>query len=192
MKKWSFLAVVTLLGLVIVSYSARACEPCFEILNLEDTTAAADLIVVGRLVREGPSTGTGPDWIEIAVLEVWKGEAPQTVLRVNSWDGMCAYGIILLNRDSYLIFLEAEGESYDAVNYGCAVRSMPVRNDEIEYEEGLYSLDAFAELMGPMISREIAQATTSSVPWAPVLIGVILVVGLTVGFYLVLKRMSRN
>lgn len=191
MKKGLFLAAAIFLGFLMVTTSARACEPCVEFLNLEDTTAAADLIVVGRLVREGPSTGTGPDWIEIEILEVWKGEAPQSVIRLNSWDGMCAYGIILLNRDSYLIFLEAKGEVYDAVNYGCAVRSMPIRDGQIEYEEQAYSLDGFATLLGPRISRKILQSSSASVPWAPILIGAVLVLGLTVGFYLILKRLAQ-
>jgi hypothetical protein len=192
MKKWFFLAITLLLGLMLVTTVARACEPCMEFLSLEDTTAAADLIVVGRLVREGPSTGNGPDWIEIEILEIWKGEASHSVIRVNSWNGMCAYGIILLDRDSYLIFLEAKGEYYDAVNYGCAVRSMPVRSGQIEYEERAYSVDAFANLLGPLISRAIIPPSDTSVPWAPVLIGVILVLGLTAGFYLLLKRMARS
>ena len=191
MKKWLFLAATLFLGVLIITTSARACEPCVEFLNLEDTAAAADLIVVGRLVREGPSTGSGPDWIEIEILEVWKGETSQNVIRVNSWDGMCAYGIILLNRDSYLIFLEAKGEYYDAVNYGCAVRSMPVRNGQIEYEENAYSLDALAELLGPQIDRENIPSTGTSLPWAPVLIGLVLILGLTIGFYLVIKRLAR-
>lgn len=192
MRKWLFVIVTFILGFLMATTLAQACEPCMEFLNLEDTTAAADLIVVGQLVREGPSTGTGPDWIDIEIIEVWKGEAPQSVIRVNSWDGMCAYGIILQNRDSYLIFLEAEGENYDAVNYGCAVRSMPIQSEQIEYEEQAYSLDALAELLGPGISREILPESANSVPWAPILIGFILVLSLTIGFYLVLKRLAKS
>ena len=191
MRKWFFLAATLILGLLMVTHSARACEPCMESLNLEDTTAAADLIVIGRLVREGPSTGNGPDWIEIEILEVWKGQAPQSEIRANSWNGMCAYGIILPDREPYLIFLESKGEFYDAVNYGCAVRSMLVGDDQITYEDHAYSLEDFASLLGPMISREILPVPARSTPWTPVVVGVILIFGMTTGFYLVLKRMAR-
>jgi hypothetical protein len=193
MKKWGILIALAILSLLIVTSPARACEPCIEILNLEQTTAAAELIVIGRLVQEGPSTGSGPDWLEIEILELWKGELDQTQIRVNSWDGMCAYGVILFDHEPHLIFLETRGEMYDTVENGCAVRSMLIEGDQIHTEGGLVPLDEFAADLGLTASQQAMPASepVAGIPWAPVLVGVVIILGLTIGFYLILKRMSR-
>ena len=71
MKKLLVLFVF-LFFFLLISSPARACEPCFKILTLEETAAQADLIIIGRKGREGPSTGDyphgGPDWIEIRII----------------------------------------------------------------------------------------------------------------------------
>jgi hypothetical protein len=176
----------------MLTNSARACEPCVEILDLEQTTAAAELIVIGRLVREGPSTGSGPDWLDIEILEVWKGALDQDRIRVNSWDGMCAYGVILFDHEPHLIFLEKRGDIFDAVENGCAVRSILIEGDLIHTEGGLAPLDEFAASLGLSDRRQVLPdaSPTASIPWTPVFVGLVIVLAMAAGFYLVLKRLA--
>jgi hypothetical protein len=192
MTKRLLLATTIVLGLMMLTNSARACEPCVEILDLEQTTAAAELIVIGSLVREGPSTGSGPDWLEIEVLEVWKGGLDQGRIRVNSWDGMCAYGITLLDHEPHLIFLDRRGDMYDAVEFGCSVRSLLIEGDQIQTENGLLPIDEFAASIGLADSRQTMPSPDQQapIPWTPVLFGLLIVMALTAGFYMVLKRLA--
>ena len=194
MKNRLSLAVIFFLGIILLTNSARACEPCVEILDVEQTTAAAELIIIGRLVREGPSTGSGPDWLEIEVLEVWKGELAQRRIQVNSWDGMCAYGVILFDHEPHLIFLVKQGDMYDTVEAGCAVRSMLIEGDQIKTEEGLVPLDQFAATLGLASTRQVMPnpAADAAISWTPVIVGLVIVLAMTIGFYLVLKRLARS
>ncbi|MGD8821561.1 MAG: hypothetical protein PVG63_00535 [Anaerolineales bacterium] len=193
MKRNLLLAAMFIFGLLMLTDAARACEPCVEILDLEQTTTAADVIVIGRLVREGPSTGFGPDWLEIEILEVWKGELEQARIQVNSWDGMCAYGVILFDHEPHLIFLEKQGDIYDTVENGCAVRSILIEGNQIITDDGPVPLDEFADSLGLSASRQTMpeQGAQSSIPWTPVLVGIVIILAMTVGFYLVLKRLAR-
>jgi hypothetical protein len=131
---------------------ALACEPCFRILTLEETAEAADLVIIGRLARKGPSTGDypqgGPDWIEVQVLETLKGKPKEKRIRVNSWDGMCNYGIILPDKRDYIIFLAEGEELYKAVDIGCAAKQFPIENGMVMLETESVSLDEFVARWG--------------------------------------------
>jgi hypothetical protein len=151
MKKLLIFSISILILLVIVS-PAKACEPCFKILTLEETAEQADLIIIGKKVKEGPSTGQypqgGPDWIEIKVLETLKGEAPANRIKVNSWDGMCNYGIIITDKREYLIFLAEREDFYKAVDIGCAAKQFPIENGIVEMYEESVPLDEFVTRLG--------------------------------------------
>jgi hypothetical protein len=138
------------IALLVIPQIAFACEPCpiDMMLDLDGTAAQADLIIVGQLVGEGPDMDTGPDWISVRVIELWKGSAPDEPIQVNSWDGMCAYGIIMEGETLHLIFLEDKGEQYDAVNYGCGVHSLPIVDGQVTVEEQSYTPGEMAERLG--------------------------------------------
>lgn len=135
MKKW-FFPLLTVLVLFALPDQAKACEPCEAILSLEDTAAQADLVIIGRLTKEGPATDDGegwggPEWIEIEVVEVFKGRPSGEQVRVNSWSGMCPYGITLNDANEHLIFLQETSGGYDAVNYGCAVKQLTIQEGRV-------------------------------------------------------------
>jgi hypothetical protein len=129
---------------------ACACTPCLpdRVLDLAETAEAADLIVIGRQVQRGPSTGTGPDWITIRVSEVLKGSTEETRIRVDSFSGMCGYGIVV-DRATYVIFLERGDDMYYAVNDGCAVHTVPVEGGEVTVDGQGMPIDEFVTLLGP-------------------------------------------
>ncbi|MGD8457153.1 MAG: hypothetical protein PVF83_12275 [Anaerolineales bacterium] len=160
------LALIGLLILLLAFASpARACEPCYRILTLEETAEAADLIIIGKLAGEGPSTGDyphgGPDWIDVQVLETLKGK-PSAMIRVNSWDGMCAYGIILPDKQDYLIFLEEGEELYNSVEIGCSTRQFPVMDEMVVLENETVPLDELVARLG--VEREKVEKDSGVLP----------------------------
>jgi hypothetical protein len=151
MKKYLIL-FISLIFLLAYAAPARACEPCYRILTLEETTESAALVIIGKLVRKGLSTGDypqgGPDWIEVQVLETLKGTQGATKIRVNSWDGMCNYGILLPDKRDYVIFL-AEGEDlYKAVDIGCAAKQFPIEDGMVEMDDESVPLDELVARLG--------------------------------------------
>jgi hypothetical protein len=153
-------ALVGLLGAAAV----RACEPCAELLDLDETAQQADLVVIGEQVNSGPSTGSGPDWIVVRVDEVLKGDPPGERIRVNGWDGMCPYGIVV-EPGIYVMFLADEGEMYAAVNYGCAVKTLPVTGENVEVDEQSMPLDELAATLDlTRAPADAAPAATNTVP----------------------------
>jgi hypothetical protein len=172
-----------LIFLLAYAAPARACEVCYRILTLEETAEAADLVIIGKLVREGPSTGDyphgGPDWIEVQVLETLKGEQGAKKIRANSWDGMCAYGILLPDEGEYLIFLADGEEYYNAVEIGCSAKQFPVVDGMVVLEEETIPLDELVARLG--LEREAMDEDGGVLPvcgafgFGVVLVGVVLV-----------------
>ena len=125
--------------MVVLSPSARACEPCLKILNLEETVKAAELIVVGQRTDYSPKEEAlkkkqqGPDTIRVKVLEVLKGNPKQgSRIKVNSWDGMCPYGILADDKVYVMLLIKRKrADTWDTVNNGCSQRSFPVEKDQI-------------------------------------------------------------
>jgi hypothetical protein len=144
--------------------AARACEPCAELLDLNETTQRADLIVIGEQVDSGPSTGSGPDWIVVRIDEVLKGDAPGERIRVNGWDGMCPYGIVV-EPGTYVMFLADEGEMYAAINYGCAVKTLPVTGENVEVDEQSMLLDDLVAMLN--LTRAPADAAPAGADTTP-------------------------
>ncbi len=130
------------LGLLSVTPHLFACEACQKILDFAGTARKSDLIAIAERVNDSEqsnnlkSTGK-PDWIEIKVSRVLKGSLAKEAIRVNSWDGMCQYGLDLKEGKSYVVFLVKRTDApcdhceYDAVEYGCSVRAYPVENDRV-------------------------------------------------------------
>ena len=132
-------AVLLSIIMGVLSPSARACEPCLKILNLEETVKAAELILVGRRTDYSPKEKErrkgqeGPDTIQVKVREVLKGNLQQgSRIKVNSWDGMCPYGI-LADEKVYLMLLikRKRADYWDTVNNGCSQKLFSVERDQI-------------------------------------------------------------
>lgn len=69
------------------------------------------------------------------------------MITVNSWDGMCDYGIIADEKE-YLMILVRKPEQYDAVNNGCSVKQGVVEGGKVNL--GLskdYSIKEIEELL---------------------------------------------
>lgn len=132
---------------------AFACTPCPSTLSLAETIDRADLIVVGSRVGDGPMADSGPDWIEVQPAEILRGEAGQGRLRVNSFDGMCGYGIVVERNAPTVMLLQREGEMYDAVASGCSVSQLPVEGDAVSIDGEAVPLDDFVLMLGPGAAR---------------------------------------
>jgi len=78
MKKVIFL--ICFIYLACFSLSAYACEPCGSTLDLNETIQQADLIIIGKKIKDGPHTDPrpegygGPDWIIVKIERVLKGK----------------------------------------------------------------------------------------------------------------------
>ncbi len=142
MKNFIIFGQILFLWLSLVPAS-NACEPCAKILSFEESVREADLIVIGQKISEGPRSDFGegyggPDWIEVKIGQVLKGEVSVEKIKVNSWDAMCDYGIVLEQDRSYVMLLKQrkvsdEDYQYDAVNYGCGVKAYALQGDLINF-----------------------------------------------------------
>ncbi|MBN1121114.1 MAG: hypothetical protein JXJ17_08550 [Anaerolineae bacterium] len=149
------LAVIA--GLILAALLAvqivYACEPCPEVLTFEETVAEADVIIIGERVGLGPSTGDGPDWITVKVYEVLKGSVSENRIRINSWDGMCPYGIVVED-GLYVMILDEYSGGYDSVHWGCGVKTFPVESEMVMMGDGPVPVDDFVQML-PDGKREI-------------------------------------
>jgi hypothetical protein len=197
--KRGLLLIVVVLALLVEANTTRACEPCFEILSLEESAAKADLVIVGRRKEDGPSTGEfpngGPDWYDVYVVETWKGKAEDDVIRVNGWDGMCLFGFDFQSDDPpgstrYVMFLQESEDIYYPVEYGCSVKQLIIEGQQAKFDESSVNLDDLANQLGLTRTREadvVEQPPTAEPTSAPALpcIGNI---GLLFGIAVVLKK----
>lgn len=133
------------LGFVRMAWS---CEPCFEVLDLAESILQADLIIIGHRKDYSAEEKNqwpkqqGPDSVRVFVTKILKGELDKNLIEVNSWDGMCPYGIVV-DGAQYAMLLKKRDHIYDSVNFGCAVKTLPVRDDEIYIDENPVSLANF-------------------------------------------------
>lgn len=127
-----------------ISSKSYACQPCAKILSFEESVNEADLIIIGQKMSEGPRSDFGegyggPDWIEVKIKQVLKGEISAAKIKVNSWDAMCPYGIIVENDKDYVMLLRQrevthEDYQFDAVNYDCGVKTYVLEGDYINFD----------------------------------------------------------
>lgn len=128
-----------------------ACEPCLETLDLQETVNQSDLIVVGQRTDyplDGEESFPGPETINVEIKRTLKGFSEETQIKVHSWSGMCGYGIVVDDKD-YVMFLQKIDSylpeaQYDAVNFGCAVRTFSVENEMVDFDGKNISLEEFA------------------------------------------------
>jgi hypothetical protein len=161
MKKIMLMVVATLL--VLISPDIDACEPCFKTLSLEETIQQADLIIVGEKTANGPSVGMdhypdASDWIEIRIFDILKGQEEEEYIRVNSWNGMCGYGIVIAE-GKYVIFLEQRKDDrevyqYDAVNNGCSIKIYPMEGEIVVLEDERISVEEFVGKLKKVLTKE--------------------------------------
>jgi hypothetical protein len=162
-RRWFTLMMVLAAALLAV-IDARACEPCQSIATFDEAADAAQLIIVGQVVAEGPSTGSGPDWITVQVIDVLKGDPPDTRIRVNSWDGMCGYGVVLAKGEQAVMLLTDGGEQFITVNYGCAISQYAMTDGAVVVDNQPVGLTDFATMLGPNAHIEhISDAGSASV-----------------------------
>jgi hypothetical protein len=147
-RRW-FTLIMVLAAALLIALDAHACEPCQNIATFDEAAEAAQLIIVGQVVAEGPSTGSGPDWITVQVIDVLKGTPPDTQIRVNSWDGMCGYGIILNRGEQAVMLLTDGGDQFVTVNYGCAISQYAMSGSDVIVDDQPVALTDFATMLGP-------------------------------------------
>lgn len=116
------------ISLLLITAPVLACEPCNEVSNLDRTIKKTQyIILLGQKISESDFSNYGPDWIEIKVDHVLKGNIVQDKIKFAGWYGMCGYGFTDVEYGkSYLMFLTKEPEDpiYEAVDWGCAVRHL--------------------------------------------------------------------
>ena len=145
-------AVLLFIIMVVLSPSARACEPCLKILNLEETVKAAELIIVGRRTDYSPKEKErrkrqqGPDTIQVKVREVLKGNLKQgSRIKVNSWDGMCPYGILADEKVYVMLLIKRKrADNWTTVNNGCSQKSFPIEQGQVVLDGKSLSVADFA------------------------------------------------
>lgn len=167
MKRKILLGAV-IIFLVLGNSRIYACTPCAETFDFEATAKHADLIIIGEKISEGPWTGpkgsqAGPEWTDVKILDVLKGENSKGKIRVNSWDGMCDYGIVI-GEGKYIIFLaerevDDEDYQYDTVHYSCSVKTYPVEDNVVLFGSGEekkeeITVEKFIRLLDDVLKKE--------------------------------------
>ena len=149
-----FLTAWLLIILMCDNLAVLGCEPCPEEIDIKETYRRADLVIVGEKFSEGPSSNTqpsGPEWIEVQTSKIIKGISDSNHFKINSWDGMCGYGIVI-DEKTYVIFLEKKSPhkdftwddyAYDAINSGCSVKTLLIENGEVNFNNEKIPLEEF-------------------------------------------------
>jgi hypothetical protein len=132
----------------VVAFPAMACSPCAGTLSLEETIAAAELVVLAERTdyKEGEVSATepsGPEFIRVRVLKTLKGTAPDSELNVHSWYGMCPYGIYLGNKMQAVIYLVKKEDAFDSVGSGCAQQTNDVVDGQVQVRDKKIPMDEF-------------------------------------------------
>ncbi len=143
------LAMLLASTLLLHSQAASACQPCPKVLSLAETVQKADLVIVGKNLtkRTQPDTEPGgPDEIDVWIIRTLLGEETKKTIRVNSWDGMCPYGIVADGGHNVML-LKRQQDKYDAVESGCSVKTYPVKNGIVDVEGTEMSLQNFTALV---------------------------------------------
>ncbi|MFH1586576.1 MAG: hypothetical protein ABID38_01825 [Candidatus Diapherotrites archaeon] len=164
MKKIVLIAVFFLL-IFVLAQIVIACQPCSSHLNLEEAINSSDLIILGQRAdynAEEYFDWGGPENINVEIINFLKGHIQGKQITVNSWDGMCPYGIIV-DDGTYIMLLELEDHEfpyddpnfpfydpyqYDAVNSGCAPNQFLVDGEIVALYDENISFDDFYERTG--------------------------------------------
>ncbi len=157
MKKSFFIAGIVFYFLITISV-VYACQPCGSSLNFEETAAKADLIIIGQRTdfssNEQDSFSNLPDSINVKIFEILKGDIKQNEIIINSWNGMCGYGITV-DDAIYVMFLQEKVEIYDAIDSGCSIKTYLIEDDKVNFEGKKILIDEFVNKLGPQASRQV-------------------------------------
>lgn len=169
---------IIILIVLFIADSVLACESCPHILNLEETIQQSDVVIIGKRTDHDPeeqSFGSGfpkrPELIKIQVIRTLKGEPGFSTLNAHSWYGMCPYGIQLKNEEALIFLSKTESNSgnkllgldyyfrdrYGSVNNGCAQKSFEVKNNQLEIDGKIITVDGFIERYLPKSKEKQAQ-----------------------------------
>jgi hypothetical protein len=157
MKKTFIIAGIIFSFLFALSI-VYACEPCPSTLNFEETVEKSDLIIIGQRTDFSPneqySFKTLPESINVKIIEILKGNTNQNQITVNSWDGMCGYGIVVDDKE-YVMLLQEKDNMYDAVDFGCSIKTFSVENGLVDFNGDKISIDEFTSKIGSQADRKI-------------------------------------
>lgn len=136
----------------LTATEAFACSPCQQILDLQQTIALGQPVIIGERLtplgaKESKRAG-GPEVIEVKVYEVLKGNITESQIKVHGWSGMCDFGLVSPPHEKVVMFLEPsknKARAYDAVNNGCAVKTLAIEDGNIKTPEGVMSAHAFKQ-----------------------------------------------
>jgi hypothetical protein len=144
--------------LIVVASVVYAFEPCSSTLNFEETVEKSDLIIIGQRTDFSPdeqdSFETVPDSINVRIIEILHGDTNRNQITINSWDGMCGYGIVVDDK-TYVMLLQERDDIYDAVDFGCSVKTFPVDNGLVDFNGDKISIDEFIDKLGSPADRKI-------------------------------------
>ncbi len=158
MKKTFIIAGIIFTFLFAVSI-VYACEPCPSTLTFEETVEKSDLIIIGQRTDFSPneqdSFETLPDSINVKIIEILKGNTNQNQITVNSWNSMCGYGIVVDNKE-YVMLLQERDNMYDAVDFGCSVKTFSVDKGLVDFNGDKISIDEFTNKLGSQADRQIS------------------------------------
>ncbi|MDD4616656.1 MAG: hypothetical protein PHW76_06030 [Alphaproteobacteria bacterium] len=133
-----------------------ACERCLSTLSLEETISQADEIAVAERdpdenIAEPDPNATEldmsklPEFIHLKILKVLKGEPLPPVVRVQSYSGMCRYGIYFRKGVTALVFLKRTPDFYTSVAGGCSKTSIPLGGNTLNLDGKKITLQTFTE-----------------------------------------------
>jgi hypothetical protein len=120
--------------------AAIACQPCRSFISLEETIERADLIVVATGLTEAQQFESENSVVRVD--SVLKGEAAAEI-SVQTWYGMCSYGLFLRKDQQAVVYLKKDGDRYRTVSDGCAERAGAVSGDSVTTSKGVMTLEAF-------------------------------------------------
>jgi len=150
--------------ILLITSPVYACIPCRKTLNFYETAQKADLIIIGQKIDEdfiNTFYNKKPEWTKVKILEIIKGDTSANEIRVKSWYGMCAYGIVLLDKNPYVIFLQKGKDMYYPVNTGCAIKYFKVEGENVYFQEESLtnkiqkiSIDELVRKIGPSATRK--------------------------------------
>jgi hypothetical protein len=118
-------------------------------LKFDETARQADLVIVGQRTNYSPKEKNhrgGPDVAKIRVLQVLKGTDPGPAIKADAWYGMCPWGMAV-DDQHYVMFLKRGYKLFHTIENGCAVKTLPVKDDMVELEGKRISLSDFRRLL---------------------------------------------
>jgi len=124
---------------------ALACQPCQKFISFEETVSRAQLVVIGTAVKEAvhENEGKDDDFMVLRVDGVLKGTPVSGDIRVQSWSGMCPYGLFMENGTQAVVYLSPAGDAWQTVGSGCAEPASEVKDGQVHTTKGAVALDAF-------------------------------------------------